>query len=216
LTQPFDDTELRAAYGPRLRELRTTHGPECPSPDALLAAIQGEGAESVRLQILDTAMQCGACRRDLALLHAVSGGSTRAAQVAARRFGWQRFAPLAAAASILLLVGLFGVNQWRQRTQENTMRAANTREVSLISPANASSHGEGSVTFVWHPVAGALRYTLEVDAADGSVLFSAATTDTILAAPLDNVIRGAHRWMVRAQMDDGSERRSEIRVLGLK
>jgi hypothetical protein len=168
------------------------------------------------LQILDTAMQCGACRRDLALLHAVSGGSSRAAQITARRFRWQRFAPLAAAASIVLLAGIFGVNQWRQRSDENTMRAAGTREVTLISPAETSSHGEGSVTFVWHPVAGAIRYTLEVDAADGAVLFSAATTDTVLAAPLDNVARGTHRWLVHARMDDGSERRSEIRVLDLK
>ncbi len=65
-------------------------------------------------------------------------------------------------------------------------------------------------------MAGALLYTLEVDAADGTVRFSAATTDTVLSAALDSVAPGEQRWWIIAQMDDGSQRRSTMRPLRLR
>jgi len=67
--------------------------------------------------------------------------------------------------------------------------------------------------FAWRPVARALRYTLEVNAADGTVLYTASAGDTILTAPLASMGAGDHRWWGRAHLDDGSERRSVAWIL---
>ena len=74
MSRSFDDEALRAAYEPALRETSTTHGPDCPTETQLFAAVRGEGDEPERLRVLDHALKCPACRRDLALLHAVATG----------------------------------------------------------------------------------------------------------------------------------------------
>ncbi|HUQ82560.1 MAG TPA: hypothetical protein VM076_15530, partial [Gemmatimonadaceae bacterium] len=128
--------------------------------------------------------------------------------VAAPRHSWRRFVPMAAAAAIVLAVGLAGVDRWRHRDDNEITRGAEG-EVALISPVESAA--AGSVTFVWHRVPGATQYTLEVDAGDGTVLFTARGADTVQTAP--NLVAGEHRWSVRARMDDGSERRSVSRSL---
>ncbi|MGH7469304.1 MAG: hypothetical protein ACRENP_15235 [Longimicrobiales bacterium] len=212
MSERFDDDGLRAAYAP-LRASSTEHRPDCPAPDALIAAARGEGLEAERLLVLDRALRCPACRRELALLHAVSGTGVQP-QSSARRFSWPRVAPLAAAASIVLMVGIFGADQWRQRN-DPTLRAGNGTEPVLSAPTQQAAL-TGSITFTWRPVARALRYTLEVFAADGTVLLSATTTDTASVASFPNVTPTEARWSVRAHLDDGSERRSEMRVLQLR
>jgi hypothetical protein len=96
------------------------------------------------------------------------------------------------------------------------MRAGGSSEVTLLAPASAASLSPGPIRFVWRPVAGSPQYTLEVDASDGTVLFSRSTRDTTLVAELGAVARGEHAWLVRARLDDGSERRSDLRVLRLQ
>ena len=215
MSKRFDDAELRAAYSPKLEETRATRGADCPSPDALLGALNGEGAEPTRLQILDHALSCAHCRPELALLHAVSGVGSESRASAAPRMFWRRIAPLAAAASVVLAVGIVGLAQWRQRT-DDTMRAGGSDGPALITPRGAASVAGGSVTFAWHPVTNAIRYTLEVDAPDGSVLFSTSTADTTVVAGLQTITPGERRWLVRAHLDDGREVRSEVRVVRLR
>jgi hypothetical protein len=188
----------------------------CPQPEALLAALRGEGPEDHRLQVLDHALSCPACRPELALLHSVSGGAAQARPIDARPNPWRRFVPLALAATLLIAAGFFGVDWWRTRASDEPLRSGGVDELVLTAPADAARFTTGSVTFVWHRLPGALRYTLELDAADGTVLFAASTADTLLAAQLDTLARGEHRWSVRARMDDGSERRSNLRHLRLK
>jgi hypothetical protein len=213
MSNRFDDNELRTAYQPRLREARATRGPDCPEPAALLAALNGEGTEAERLHTLDHALSCPACRPELALLHAVSRDPlTQAGTVS--KYTWRRFVPLAAAASIAVVAGIVGIAQWRS-TDDETMRGG-SGQPALIAPASASSPAAGPVTFVWHRVEGALNYRLEVLATDGTVLYSAAAADTTVTAQLGTVQPGEQRWLVRAQMDDGSERSSEMRVLRLQ
>jgi hypothetical protein len=183
------------------------HTADCPTPDALLAALRGEGAEGQRLRVLDRALQCDACRREMALLHAVSEPPRRA--VVARP--WVRTTSLAIAASALLAVGLYGV---RRRDGRDEVTRAGPAELTLVAPAPGSVRGD-SVAFVWRPVAGAFEYTLEVDAADGAVLLTRSGADTAVVAPLPGAALGELRWSVRARLDDGSERRSESRPLRL-
>ena len=57
---------------------------------------------------------------------------------------------------------------------------------------------------------------VEVSSADGALLFSGQSTDTVLAAELTAVAPGRHQWWVRAHLDDGSERRSAASLLEVR
>jgi hypothetical protein len=235
---PLGDDALRAAYADvHVGGPGGAHGADCPGPDALLAAARGAGDEAERLRLLDIALRCASCRRELALLHALSEpprprgehgsedhvvGDLAVRRLAVRGRGWGggRLVPLAAAASLLLVAGVFGVGRWRAGVDstDEPVRAAGTPggDVVLVGPAAGATFTRASVPFAWHAVPGAFSYTLEVDAADGAVLYSARTADTALVAPLGSVAPGEHRWSVRARLGDGSERRSESRPLRLR
>jgi len=196
----------------------TTYGPDCPTETELLAAVRGEGVEVERLRILDHALKCPACRRDLALLHAVSS-ATRTAPRAMRNLSWRQakvWVPAALAASLMLAVGVAGVVRSRAGGTEDVMRSGTAAEPGLVAPANGSAVRAGLVQFVWRPVPGVIQYTLEVDATDGTVIVSAPTRDTTFRATISPTAVGETRWMVRAKLEDGSEKRSESRVLRVR
>jgi anti-sigma factor RsiW len=178
----FSDEALRAAYEPALRELTTTHGPDCPTESELFAAVRAEGNEAERLRVLDHALKCPACRRELALVHTLSSGEPRAAH----------------------------------RSFEDITGAGSVDEPVLLAPANGAAVRPGLVRFVWRPIPGAVHYTLEVDATDGTVLFSSPTRDTTFGAPIAPTAVGENRWLIRATLQDGSEKRSEPRVLRVR
>jgi len=215
MSRDFDDDELRAAYEPALRESKTTHSPDCPTESELLAAVRGEGDEAKRLRVLDHALKCPACRRELALLHAVSSGETRAAPRAIRNTSWHRW-PVALAASLVLAVGLAGVIRSRMRGDEDITRAGPASGPALVTPVNGAGVRSGLVRFVWRPVPEVIQYTLEVDATDGTVLVSSPTRDTTFLASIAPTAVGETRWLVRAKMQDGSEKRSESWVLRVR
>ena len=216
MSRNFDDDALRAAYAPALRDSTTTHGPECPNEIELFAAVRGEGSEPERLRVLDHALKCPVCRRELALLHSVASVKPRAGASVAREFAWRRWVPAALAASVMLAVGLAGVGRWRGRSAEDITRAGGAGSPALVMPANGGAVRAGLVRFTWRSLAGVLRYTLEIDANDGTVLYTTQTRDTVVTATIPATAVGEDRWLVRAQMDDGSERRSETRVLRVR
>jgi hypothetical protein len=216
MSRHFDDEALRAAYEPALRESTTTHGPDCPTESELLSAVRGAGDEAERLRVLDHALKCPACHRELALLHAVSSGETRAAPRAIRDLSWHRWRPVALAASLVLAVGLAGVLRLRTRGAEEITRAGAAAGPVLVTPANGAAVRAGLVRFVWRPIPGVIQYTLEVDATDGTVLFSSPTRDTTFTAPIAPTAVGENRWLIRARMQDGSEKRSEPWVLRVR
>jgi len=201
MSLPFDDDQLRAAYAPGKRR-----GPDCPTPDALLAAVRGEGVEAERLRVLDHALQCESCRSELALLHAVSDpGAAKAQRGSVLR---RRAIPLALAATVLLAFGLARVFR---PTDEILSERGGTSDVVLVSPANGNSVGD-SVTFVWRPVTRALDYQLEVTDNEGTILSTTVTTDTTWR-PGTPLPPGECRWWIIAHLDDRTERRSETWVL---
>jgi hypothetical protein len=61
-----------------------------------------------------------------------------------------------------------------------------------------------------------IQYTLEVDATDGMVLFSSPTRDTTIMASIAPTAVGENRWLIRAKLQDGSEKRSETWVLKVR
>lgn len=208
MSERFEDEELRAAYATIATDATATHQPDCPSSEELLAAARGEGSRDVRLRVLDQALRCAACRRELALLHAVSGVSEKE-RSALRLHAWRRWVPLAAAAVLVLSVGLL---TFERSPADNVVRGMGD-DLALVAPEAGASHGAGPITLVWQRVPDALRYTVEVDAADGRVLYGTSTTDTVHLVP-DGTLRVREtRWWVRAHMNDGSERRSNARTL---
>jgi hypothetical protein len=213
MNRDFDDEALRAAYEPALRESTATHGPECPSETKLLSAVRGDGDPAERLRVLDHALKCPACRRELALLHAVSGGETVAVPHAIRELSWRRWMPAALAASLVLAVGLAGVARLRNRGGEDITRAAAAAGPALVTPANGAAVRPGLVQFVWRSIPEVIQYTLEIDATDGTVLFSSPTRDTTFRAPIGATAVGENRWLIRAKLQDGSEKRSDTWVL---
>jgi hypothetical protein len=129
---------------------------------------------------------------------------------------WRRWVPTVAAAALLLAAGVGGVRWWLDQRTDGVTRSGGDGQLGLIAPGPDQAVNPGSVSFVWHPATGALRYTIEVLAADGTPAFSASTADTALTAPLGPAVNGGSRWWVRAHLDDGSERRSEPRILHLR
>ena len=212
----FDDDALRAAYEPALRESATTHGPDCPTESELLSAVRGAGDEAERLRLLDHALKCPACRRELALLHAVSTGETRAAPRAVRDLSWRRWMPAALAASLVVAAGLAGVIRSRTRGTDDITRAGAASGPGLVAPDKGAAVRAGLVQFVWRPIPDVIQYTLEVDATDGTVVVSSPTRDTTFRASIAPTSVGEHRWLIRAKMQDGREKRSESRVLILR
>src|SRR4051794_13197107 len=118
MSRQFDDEALRAAYAPALGESTTKHGPDCPTEIELLAAVRGEGDEAARLRVLDHALKCPACRRELALLDAVSRGEKSAATRRTVERSSPRWMPVALAASLMIAVGVAGVTRSRNRAAE--------------------------------------------------------------------------------------------------
>jgi hypothetical protein len=166
--------------------------------------------------VLDHALKCPACRRELALLHAVATGETPAAANTIREVSWKRWAPAALAASLMLVAGLAGVARLRNRSGEDVTRAGASAGPALVTPANGAAVRPGLVQFVWRPIPGVIQYTLEVDATDGTVLYSSPTRDTTLRAPIGATAVGENRWLIRAKRQDGSEKRSETWVLKVR
>lgn len=209
------DDELRAAYAPRLETPAPADRTQCPPPDALLAALRGEGREADRLAVLDHALGCPACRPDLALLHSVSTQPASRSQTSAWRSGWRGLLPLVAAAVALFAVGTGGVRWWQTRQQDRIARGTGSGLPTLIAPT-ADGVTSGPIGFLWHAAPGALTYTIEVAASDGALLFTTATPDTAIRAPAGAIAPGQHRWWVRVKLDDGSERRSDAQVLRVR
>jgi hypothetical protein len=239
------DEQLRSAYRQAVLDQERPADPvgpgrrECPDLEALLAVVQQEGPEEQRIATLDHALACAACRRELEVLRTVDeasrasvaeaqGAGTRGTEVRSlgeareRRAGrpalWRRAVPLALAASLALAVGLGVTRRVWDRESPEPMREAQPggESIALAAPGDGDAVALPA-TLVWHAVPRARWYVAELVTEDGAVAFSARTTDTSLTAPAaPNVGPGEYRWTVRAQLDNGAERRSTARRLRIR
>ena len=227
---PMTDARLRELYEQALAARGAGVRAHCVTPDAMLALVRREGAEDERLATLDHVMACRECARELELLRAIeqAGAASGAAAVAPEREGaatvvplrgrarpaWQRFVPLALAASLLLAIGI-GVLDRGPRAEDVTRGDA--AAVTLLAPGPDVRSGP-PVTFVWRPVPHALRYTLEVLDDDGNVVFTTATPDTtVTITDASRLAPGAeYRWWVRAVDPEAAQRASPMRPLRVR
>ena len=209
------DDELREAYARAMAARRTTSRTGCPRPDALVALVRREGPEATRLETLDHAMTCAACRQEFELLRAIEAGERRASGPTVRALRWQRPLALAIAASLVLAVGIGPARGWLTGRDVDTMRSGDTGVVALL-PEGGATITSDSIEFTWRRANGASRYHVELLTADGDVRLGATTADTAiaLAIPAD-LAPGAYRWWVRAELP-GGEQRSAARGLTVR
>lgn len=233
----MNDDELRRAYA-ALRRQRAAqrHAPDAPPgphPDALWSAVAGDLEPGERVRILDEALRSGA-GDDLALVHslhtAARAASPTAASTTVRRRGVGRWWPVAAAAalaasvSVPLLrsearVGEAAADAARAITTDTTtsarFRGATASGPALVAPA-PSAPPHDTTAFVWHTVAHAMRYELELLDDAGRTVARVTTTDTTARLPVDLTVSERARvngWWVTVTLPDGRTGRSELRLL---
>ena len=207
----MSERRLQEAYGQALNAAQASAS-ACVSPEALLALVRREGPESVRMQTLDHAMTCAACLRDYELLRGIerAGEESGATKSALRRI-WG-LAPLALAASVLLLIGI-GVGYERLAEGPDVPRGGSEGVVLFAPPLAVASSSE--VTFTWASVPNAQSYQLELLGSNNSAVISRVTRDTVVVLPAGQLRPGEYRWWVRAATPAG-QLASFVRPLQVK
>ena len=229
------ESRLRELYEQALAARGAGARERCVTPEAMLALVRREGSEDERLATLDHVMACAACSRELELLRAIEragaeSGAADAVTPAAEREAtadvvpirprarptWQRFVPLALAASLLLAIGVGVLQRDGGPGVEDVVRG-DVVGVTLLAPAAEVARG-APVTFAWRPVPDAVRYELELLDATGTVVYSATTGDT--TAMMGDARRlepgGEYRWWVRGVDAGGAQRASAMRHLRVR
>ncbi len=226
----MSDEGLQQAYARALASRAPGDRAACPTPEAILGLVQRQGDEEQRLSVLDHVMACAACRQEFELLRAIQRAGVQAATEArtpetvavggapGRVVGhirWRGWAPIAAAAAVVLVLALGpGRRLWQPGAEP--VRGGG-ESLALVAPADAAMPSGAPLAFVWHRVPGAERYTLELLTGGGVLALSRTTTDTTLTLSLPpNLAPGDYRWWVIATAGDGSETRSDTRTLRLR
>ncbi len=202
----MNDEELHQAYGRTIRSPRDRAA--CPGPDAIADLAARRGAEATRLAVLDHVMQCAACRRDLDLLLVADRAGARSA----RAPRW-----LAAAAAAIVVVGVGGLGaRALLREQAPEVERGGAAAVDPVSPGSGAVVAR-PVGLTWHAVAGVREYRVEVLAADGTPLWSAATRDTSAAVP-ESVVAGSgnYGWWVTGRLADGAAISSAVTAFSVR
>lgn len=215
----MNDDKLRALYGARVAASVPADRSCCPSPEQLQRlAESGNGGNSANLAMLDHVFGCAYCRPEFALLRTVQaeseavGGATTARTKAANR--WLTGPRLAIAAGLLIALGIGGESLRRMRAGESSdvvrNAAVDANEIALVAPLSNTAGAK----FVWHKMAGAITYEVQVLDTNGSVLATRVTSDTVYSPSASEreqfELAGMVDWFVVAKRSDGNERRSSI------
>ena len=209
----MDDGRLRDAYAELIAARAPVDRGACAAPEALLALVEREGDEAVRLATLDHVMGCARCREELDLLRAAAAASAQAAGASSsdpsgrRRRSEPRWPtrPLAIAAGIILVIGV-GVITRRGDDGASRLRGGDS-SLALLAPERAS---DGGMLLRWRSIGGAPRYRVEVYTPSGTTVAEGIVTDTtFVVGPASLGGRpDTLTWMVTALRADGGEVRS--------
>ena len=101
----------------------------------------------------------------------------RGGRRAVLRNAWWRGAPLALAASIVVVAGVAGVP--RACSGRGPIGCGDGRRNPLVAPG-AAANANAPIAFAWRAVPKASRYVLEMQREDGSVALTDTTADTVL------------------------------------
>ena len=207
ISEPNDAT-LRAAYTKLLGARGLVTDTELLPLERVRDLADGTVSGQARLDLLDRVLADPVMRDEYHLLRAVVEGQQSAgiARPNRRRSmgGWM------AAAASLFIVGSISLVIRRSNTDlpaEEPFRGTDAA-VTLVSPA-AEAPLSPNTRFEWRTVARAERYELLILDAAGEPALRQETTDTTASIPARLPSQG--RWIVTAQLSDGTTERSVAR-----
>ncbi len=194
------DEELRDRYQEALSNQRQATREGCPDPETLRQVLERELPEPDRLGHLDHIMSCPDCVRDFELLRSVAIGVPRPHR-GIRHHPW-----LAVAATVVAVVGAGW--WWTSRIAESSGSDIfrGTGSGWQIAPEDGAALTL-PVTFVWHGVPDAGRYTLELIDGTGMVAARMETADTtiLVTAGATAWSPGDYNWWVIAHLSGGRQ-----------
>lgn len=217
----MNDEELRNAYAALRRERAQRSTADQPTTESIRQALDGELTEQERERVLAQAISSGASIQ-LALLqaaHVASSGAlpnttSRAAMSGGTARSTRRWWPLAAAAALVLAVGVPLATRTPSDDAIRFRSGAVGGAPQLIAPASGAALSTAQ-RFVWNAVPGGTSYTLELLDANGRTVTQLVVNDTtaVLGAAVSDVDRArATGWWVTAVTSDGRRTRSELRL----
>lgn len=184
---------LRALHAESLRAREPETRWACPSTERLFALASGRVPAEERVPLLEHVCTCAACAREFALLRAV------AVHVGGAPSGWRRPALLVA----LGLIAIAAVVKLRPPTPPVPAEA--------LAPGDSGAMAQ-TPELAWHPVAGAARYQVSLEAENGVVVWQGETGDTALRPPATLVqdTASAAKWQVVAVLVGGQRQPAEL------
>jgi hypothetical protein len=185
--------KLQAIYRSAVARGLATRGEHVP-PERLHDLAARRGSETQRLADLDHVMSCEPCRAGYELLCSVDAARE---PEATRR----RWIPLAAAAALLLAVGVATLRP-RQEPVGSTMRDGAALPVA-VAPAGEVEVSSAR-TFIWRAVPTATHYDFALLDAAGTPIHTAETNDTTYTLPLNVAFASKdYQWVVSAALAQG-------------
>lgn len=168
-----------------------------------VAAYLDRGVSATERQRLEAHLgRCAECRDELAAVRYL--GSARG-----RRRAWYVLLPAAAAAAIVLAVGLPGAPSSPGdvlRSGDRLGTAERIRQFTAVQPTAAATVHPDSVRFVWASAGHDASYRLTLASPAGDTIWTISTGDTTVALAPDVALdRGkSYFWYVDAILPDGS------------
>lgn len=217
----MSDEKLRAAYERQVAANAPVDRSKCPSTELLQEmAEMGQGGSDENLKTMDHIFGCMYCRADFALLRSVEVGAMRAGNtvLAAQSNRWFTGPRIAFAATLLLAIGI-GTETVRRRNNSTVRAGSEAADIIVVSPA-ANAVVTAAPPFVWHKVAGADSYEIQLLDTTGVVITSQVTSDTTYIPPVSMQLHlnqlPAFDWLISARRSDGNERRSSVMRVRVK
>ena len=229
MSDASDIGQLRRAFAARV--LPSASG-ECPSAEALLSAAQGDVDAAAMGALADHLLQCHGCAEAWRLAQAFVPAPERAPAPRAaswqryRAASWQRYTGVAAAAVLVLAVGVVwrsgpgeGPGEGVAGTAEPVYRDAAPELV--LQPLSATALPRSQFLLRWRAPAGSGAFTVRLFTADlAPVQVSERLAQTQLlvpAAALQSFPDGAQLiWQVEGRAADGAVLRSPTWSVALR
>lgn len=212
----------------------------CPDQTVWQTFRDGSISEADRVLAESHLVRCAACRQRLialfdganesapgesvpsCLLRPVLGPAGRPAG-SFRFIHRARYAPVALAATILLVVGISWL-VFRQKTPvqpPSELRQSNriTSAIPLTSPLNGAELTSGKLLFSWRDAGPGARYEFTLTDEKGDIVFQekpAANSLTLDASALRLSSQRKYYWSITAKMADGTKRESAVAGFTLK
>jgi hypothetical protein len=217
------DDELKQAWAALQAQRRAANvSSGTPSPEAIDAALDGSLSSDERERVLDATLAQG--RSDeLRLLHTMRQAAAESTRTTAAVRAWPRWWPTAAAAALVLAIGVPTWQSQRARTagtaDSATFRSGVPDDVQLIAPASGTAWPSASgdtLRVSWHAVPTATSYQVDLLDAGGQVMATQSfkgDTTALLSAPDAGPDGAPAGWWVSASLADGRRVRSELRLL---